>query len=140
MASNDLTTAVRLLESGWPQRFTAEQAAAYLQALDDLPAEAVASAVRNLLRSDEYRPSIARIRRVAVVGALPTEAQALEDARTWLRYRDARQWVNGSGYNPERPQVHSAVVEACAGLRLTGGWQERFLWAWKEQIRRSAGE
>lgn len=135
-----LEGALTLLEEAWPQRFTPEQAGVYLDALEDLDPDDVRAAVLRLVRTEEFRPSVARIRREVAAGSLPSIDVALRQAETLLGYREARQFVNGSGFDPVQPDVDDAVIAACAGLRLSFGWRDRFTQAWREQMRRAAGE
>lgn len=128
---SDVEAALVLLEDGWPQRFTPEQATVYLEALDDLDGAAVRRAVGRLIRTDEFRPSVARIRREVLAGERPTLHEAMRQAEAIMRWREALQYVNGSGFEPQKPDVHAAVLEALAGVRSGWGWRDRFVVAWK---------
>lgn len=132
-----IASVVRMLEYGWSQKFTPEMAALYLQGLADLDVEAAQRAVQRLLRTEDYRPSVAAVRREIASEGLPSVDEALRQAEEWLRYRESRRFVNGSGYKPVRPTVHAAVREACLGLSgLAPRWQERFVAAWRNGSRK----
>jgi hypothetical protein len=127
-----LVAAVEMLESGWPQRFSEEQAAVYLDGLADLDPKVLLATVKRLVRTEEYRPSIASIRREVAMDGLPSERDALRQAHAYLRWAEARRFVNGSGFDPVRPDVHDAVVETCFGLSVARpGWEERFVTKWR---------
>jgi hypothetical protein len=132
-----IAAVVRMLEYGWPQKFSPEMALLYIEGLADTDPDAAQRAVRRLIRTSEFRPSVAAVRREIASEALPGLAEALTQAEQWLRYRDAQQYVNGSGYKPVRPEVHAAVRQACAALPgLVPRWQERFTAAWRDSSRK----
>jgi len=128
-----LEDAILILEDGWPQRFTVEQAGVYLEALDDLEPQAVRDAVIRLLRVDEFRPSVARIRREVAAASAPSVEQALAQAEQVMRYREARRYVNGSGFDPEPPDVDPRVIAVLRSVPKTFGWQEKFVTLWRRQ-------
>ncbi len=88
---------------------TAETVATYIVHLADVPAEVMEAAVIDLIRTEEWFPAIARIRRACaeVALALPTEGDAL--AQIEARMRWARLPEDD---RPEQPEVHPAVREA----------------------------
>ena len=132
MMRDPLVVAVEVLEAGWPQRFSEDQAEMYLDGLSDLDPKALVAAVKRLVKTEEFRPSIAAIRRAVARAGLPDDAEAVKQAATYLRWAEARRFVNGSGFDPVRPEVHDAVVEACFGLTLSRpGWEERFVAKWR---------
>ena len=131
VSATDIAMAVRMLEAGWGARFTPETASLYLDGLADLDAAATVQAVRRLLRSEEFRPSVARVRREVEAADRGSVEEALAQAEALLGWRDSIRFVNGSGWTPERPVVASGVLAACEGLRLDYGWRERFLAAWR---------
>lgn len=111
---------MRVIEHAWPRKIEPETAALYMEHMLDLPYDATVAAVKRLVVSDEFMPAIATIRRT-VAGALgllpPPEAIALAQADAWLDYQHQRGFVNGSGYSPDAPVVHPAVMAACEGVR-----------------------
>ena len=131
MSATDVAMAVRMLEAGWGARFSPETASLYLDGLADLDPAATVQAIRRLLRSEEFRPSVARVRREVEAADTDSVETALAQAESLLGWRQANQFVNGSGWAPERPMVSPAVLAACEGLRLDYGWRERFLAAWR---------
>lgn len=128
---NNNAPAVRVLESGWGASFSPEAAALYLDGLSDLDPDVTLRAVRRLLRTEEFRPSIARVRREVLTERSLTVEVAVKQAEAFLRWRDASRFVNGSGYAPVRPEVDDRVVVACAGLQLVAGWRDKFLFVWR---------
>jgi hypothetical protein len=138
MTDHPAAQAIRMLEHGWPGRMTPETAALYLDGLGDLPAGALVAAVRTLLRTSEYRPSVALVRQEAGrqgAGAAPGDLEAMAQALELLRYREQLRHVNGSGYEAQRPAVHPAVERVClaAGLTLDDvRWRQTFRAAWQE--------
>ncbi len=124
---------VRLLEFGWSQKFPPEMALVYVECLRGLPYRATRAGVEAMLRTEEFRPSVAAVCRAAT-GA-PDEAAALVGAERWLAYREQMRFVNGSGYVPVRPDVHTLVVESCAGLSAgMFGWQTRFRGSYEVRV------
>lgn len=124
---------VQLLEFGWSQKFPPEMALIYVECLRGLPYGATRAGVEAMLRTEEFRPSVAAVCRAAT-GA-PTEAEALVAAERWLAYREQVRFLNGSGYVPVRPEVHDLVVESCAGLSAgMFGWQSRFKGSYEARV------
>jgi hypothetical protein len=124
---------VRLLEFGWSQKFPPEMALVYVECLRGLPYRATRAGVEAMLRTEEFRPSVAAVCRAAT-GA-PDEAAALVGAERWLAYREQMRFVNGSGHVPVRPDVHTLVVESCAGLSAgMFGWQTRFRGSYEVRV------
>jgi hypothetical protein len=92
---------------------TREQIVVYVRELEDIPVPVLEAAVRKIIRTAQWFPTVAEIRLAAaeVTLHLPSEPEALRqiDARmTWAR--DKR----GTA-----PPVHPLVYEA---LRRVGGW------------------
>ena len=118
MTPEEAALIVDMIDAGW-SRMRQETALLYVQNMLDLPYEVVAQVLKDLMAQSDYRPSIAAIRRgsAAALGLMPpTEAEALEQAVDYLRYKGQLMYVNGSGYRPEEPRVHPAVKAACAPL------------------------
>ena len=127
----DIPGVVKMLEFGWSPGISQEQAVMYLTGLGDLDPTEAQRAVLRLLRTEEYRPSVARVRREVLSGGLPEFTVALAQAEALLRYRDGLRYVNGSGYRPSEPEVHPVVVEVCRGLGLSRDWRGEFSRRWK---------
>jgi len=124
---------VRILEFGWSQKFPAEMALIYVESLRSLPFKPVKSAVEAMLRTEEFRPSVAAICRSAT--NVPNPANAVLSARRWLEYQEQLQFANGSGWVPVRPEVHTLVIEACAGLSVgMFGWENRFKAVYENRV------
>ena len=124
---------VRLLEFGWSQKFPPEMALIYVECLRGLPYTAAKSGIEGMLRTEEFRPSVAAMCRAAT-GA-PEEADALAGAERWLAYQEQMRFVNGSGHVPVRPDVHNLVIESCAGLSAgMFGWQSRFKGSYEARV------
>lgn len=124
---------VRLLEFGWSQKFPPEMALIYVECLRGLPYRSTRAGVEAMLRTEEFRPSVAAVCRAAT-GA-PCEAEALAGAERWLAYREQMRFVNGSGHVPVRPVVHDLVIESCAGLSAgMFGWQSRFKGSYEARV------
>lgn len=113
---------VELLEFGWPNREMAEQTAMlYMAALSDLPFDAAVEAVKRLLLTDEFRPSVAAVRRevALALGLLPPGLdEALAQARAYCAWREQARFVNGSGSVSVCPSTHDVVVKVCRGLSV----------------------
>lgn len=88
----------------------------YVRELSDVPPAILEEAVRALIRTSEWFPSVAAIRQAVAERtlALPSEAEAL--AQVSARSRWARQDEDERG---DRPDVHPLVREA---LDQVGGW------------------
>jgi len=110
----------KFVQHGWPGDFTEEALAIYLDALTPLPFEAVATAIKGMLLTCKFRPSIAEVYSAAVAqlgGSAPPLAEALGQGRQWVRYLEQMQWSNGSGYVPQAPEAHPLVVRCCGSMR-----------------------
>lgn len=130
--SEQLIAAIRMLEAGWSQPFSEQQAALYLDGLSDLPGEAVQAAVRRLVRVEEYRPSVAAVRRCVAADGAPDVQEALRQAEMLLRWREQRRFVNIER-SAREPVVHVSVREICDGVRgRVFGWREVFVREWKQ--------
>lgn len=127
----DIPAVVKMLEFGWSPRFTTEQAVMYLTGLADLDPDETQRAVVRLLRTEEYRPSVAMIRREVLSAELPELSEALVQAEALVRYREALRFVNGSGYRPVEPEVHPVVAEICFALGWARDWRGEFVRRWK---------
>lgn len=129
---------MRVIEHAWPRKIEPETAALYIEHMRDLPYEVTVAAVKRLVVSDEFMPSIATIRRTVAdaLGLLPPpDAIAIAQADAWLDYQHQQGFVNGSGYAPEPPDVHPAVIAACEGVRdaLHPSWSTAFRHLYRAQ-------
>jgi hypothetical protein len=130
---------VRAVEAGWPQRaMSRETAVLYADGLMDLPLDVVKSAVRRLVRCEEYRPAVAVVRREVLVlmGQLPPSLdEALGQAQRWYEWRSQAGWANGTGYNSVRPDLDNVVVRVCESLNVDINdhtWRHLFRAAYKD--------
>ena len=125
MKLEDAAKIVRMLEFGWSQKFPPETALIYVECLRSLPYESTNSGVQAMLRTDEFRPSVAALCKAGL--GVPSSAVALSQAAAWLRYKEQMRFVNGSGHVPVRPETHRLVIESCGGLSIdTFAWQSKF--------------
>lgn len=122
MTPAEVGRVVELLEFGWPNRDMAEQTAMlYMAALSDLPFDAAVGAVKRLLLTDEFRPSVAAVRREVALslGLLPPGLDdALVEARAWCEWREQARFGNGSGSVSVCPPIHHVVVKVCRSLSV----------------------
>lgn len=97
------------------QPVTADTLRVYLRELDDIPADALEVAVRALIRTSEFFPTVRAIRETVTEAtlALPGEAEALGQVAARVA------WLS-SGLTAETtaPPLHEKVKEA---LNLVGG-------------------
>lgn len=139
MTPEEAVNLVDLISETWGENFSTTRAAAWVAGLLDLPMDSAMSALRALSMSRSTTPAIATIRRevMEAAGVLPPDPQtAILQADAWLVYRDQLGYANGSGWTPQAPQVHPAVVSAC-GL-VNGnfeGWRRDFLAAYDAAAR-----
>lgn len=108
---------VRVVEHGWPQKdFSEESAMVYLDGLKDLPMDSALAALRSLVRTSDFRPTVAEIRRETArsLGQLPPPLdEALGQAAEWSRWIEQCQFQNGTGELGVRPVVHPLVMRVC---------------------------
>lgn len=134
MTPDEAANVVDFVSETWGAEFSPARAAVYISELSDLPFGETLAAVKGLVRTFNVVPSIARIRSTVMgaAGLLPPDPQtAIAQADRWLRYQDQLSYANGSGYRPVEPEVHPAVVRACA--LVNGGyegWRRDFLAAY----------
>jgi hypothetical protein len=97
------------------QHVTGGNHAAYVRALSDLPLPVLAEAVERCVRTEEWLPTVAVVRRTAaeIMLALPTEADAL------AQIQERQRWARDPGDAPTLPPVHPLVQSA---LDRVGGW------------------
>ncbi len=110
-----LRPALELLAAGWPQQFTREQVTVYAEMLADVPPDELVAAVRHLIATSDFRPSVAEVRRTVLVArsGIPTPEQAAAQAEAlddWHRAR-AVPW-GAQAEPPPAPDVHPLVLEA----------------------------
>lgn len=109
-----LGSLLRDLQAAFPrERITAETASLYARELADLPPGLLEQAVRDVIRTGTYFPTVAAIRQTAAEHALalPGEAAALAAIETRISWA-----VHSEG---ARPDVHPLVAEA---LNQVGGY------------------
>ena len=127
MTRGQMSKLLVLIEEGWPGQMTEEAAALYVEMLADLDGPTAICAVKRLLLTSEYRPTIATVRKAVEREGFPPLPEAMQQARRLARYREQRRFANGSGYEPVPPVVHDAVMRACEGLALTTNrWERQF--------------
>ncbi len=107
--------ALELLAAGWPQPLSREQVAVYAEMLADIPPDELAHAVRRLITTSDFRPSVAEIRRAVIThrAALPSEEEAAAQCRLLDEWESGR--IVPWGAQPEPPpppEVHPLVLEA----------------------------
>lgn len=110
-----LRDAVQLVAAGWPQSFTPEQATVYLEMLADVPPDELTAAVRRLISTSDFRPSVAAIRTAVLDGrgVAPSPAEAAEQAAMLDEWAAARAVPWGAQEAPPaQPTVHPAVLDA----------------------------
>lgn len=118
MTPEQARRAAKFLQHGWPGDFTEEAVAIYLDALMPLPFDQVAAALRSLLLTCRFRPSVAQIREaVAASDGTPGLVDALRQGAEFFEFVSQSQWVNGSGWVPSRPRVHPTVELAVEAMR-----------------------
>lgn len=110
---------VSMIAAAWPMpAMTTDQAALYLDGLSDIPADIGMHAVRRLILAEDFRPTVAKIRRTAadVAGLCPPSlAAAMVEAESLLEWRRRSLVARGAGMGPgDPPNVHPAVQEAVA--------------------------
>lgn len=127
MKRGEMGKLLTVIEEGWPGQMSEEAAALYVEALADLDGPSALGAVKRLLLTSEYRPTVAAVRSAVGREGFPALPEAMAQARAVARYREQRAYVNGSGYEPVPPVVHDAVMRACDALPMTHfGWERRF--------------
>lgn len=115
MTAQSMRPALELLAAGWPQPFNREQVAVYAEMLADVPPGDLVDAVRRLITTSDFRPSVAEIRRAVLVGRgqLPTEEAAAAQAILLDEWDAARGVPWGAQAEPPpAPDVHPLVLEA----------------------------
>lgn len=129
------------ISATWGVDFTAERAAVWMDLLMDLPFDAAVRAVRSLGATRSTCPAPANLRRevMGAAGLLAPDPQtAVAQADRWLTYQDQRGYSNGSGWEPPEPNVHPAVVRACALVNGSfEGWRRDFLAAYDKVAART---
>lgn len=147
MKPEEIRDILRQVQKVWTrQEMDAESAKQYAEALIDLPANLTMEAVKRLRATDDWMPSISRIRRkvYGLAGFGPPHLDvAMDQAHEWLHYRNQKSFVNGSGYTPTAPQVHPLVLTTLRGIGASSDkdWETSFRFeyekevgSWKEQI------
>lgn len=132
---------VRVVEHGWPQKaFSEESAMVYLDGLKDLPAQAAFDALRSLVRTSEFRPTVAEVRRETArsLGQLPPGLDdALGQAAEWSRWSEQRRFQNGNGELGVQPGTHPVVMKVCLELSpdlSDPTWRHLFRAAYREAV------
>ena len=134
MKLEDAAKIVRMLEFCWSQKFPPETALIYVECLRSLPFEPTNMAVQAMLRTDEFRPSVASLCKAGL--GVPPSAVALSQAAVWMRYKEQMRFVNGSGHVPVRPETHRLVIESCKGLSADMfAWQSKFTGMYETLVR-----
>lgn len=110
-----MTHPLELLAVGWPQALSREQVAVYAEMLADVPAGELEAALRRLLTTADFRPSVAEIRRSVVLARadVPTDEEAAAQAAlldSWAASA-AVPW-GAQAEPPPRPVVHPLVASA----------------------------
>lgn len=106
--------ALELLAAAWSQPLTREATLVYGEFLADIPLDETIAAIRRLITTSEWRPSVAEIRRTVVEGRdpIPTAAEAAEQCELLDDFEARRRVPIGAQVPPVRPQVHPAVLAA----------------------------
>lgn len=115
MTASALRPALELLAAGWPQELTREQITVYAEMLADVPPDELLAAVRRLIATNDFRPSVAEVRRTVIVAraGIPTPEQAAEQAEALDAWNRAHAVPWGAQPEPPPPpDVHPLVREA----------------------------
>lgn len=125
----EAAVAVAGIEKLWGE-MSEDRSRIYMEVILDLPFDLTVRCVRALMGSRATMPAPAVIRREVMreAGLLPpTVDLALMQAEMWLGYQRSMGFVNGSGWQPDEPVVHPAVVRSCRGLDGGhGSWSSTF--------------
>lgn len=87
--------------------------------LKDLPGELVGAAVRRMIATLKFPPSIADVRS-AVANGLADARGAVDAGEAWRRVRKAITWY---GYYREADAREALGSDIWAGVEMAGGWQ-----------------
>ena len=123
----------------WPYfatKMTAGIAAQYARAMQDIPAEAVEMALASLVRTSDYFPSVAAIRREAesIIRAMNGNIELTAD-EGWHEVMHAlRAYPHRS--HPLQPLTQAALA-ACGGLTKLANSEEAMLPAFQSQFRKA---
>lgn len=115
MNGDEARQILTLVTKAWPRpEMERETVAIYAEGISDLPGPAAIEAVKNLIRTEEFRPSVARIRRsvLEATHVIPTLDEALAQAEALEDWHYRTGVPLGAGSSPERPEVHPLVEEA----------------------------
>lgn len=132
MKVDEVRQVVSALSNGWSgSKFTEIQNREFAEGLRDLPFEAALAAVRSLQRTEEFRPSIARVRLMVAhrLGLLPPgPSKAVEEAVVWVDAQAQLGFVNGGSYDPPDPVApHPSVARVLDQLDVTHpSWTAQF--------------
>lgn len=114
--------ALMLLAYSWPGEWSDGQAETYRMMLADVPSGDLLRAVSAAVKTSEFRPSVAAIRREVLDArvSFPSADEAVSQAEEWSYFRQQSQFAGGS-YRPRKPEVHPLVVKAWneVGLDVT---------------------
>lgn len=140
MNKQEATDLVKQLVVTWPRpEIGIETIMVYRESLEDLPYDHTAEAIRRLRASEDWMPSVAKIRRkvYGIAGFGPPHLEeAIEQAHEFLRYQAQRSYVNGSGYQPTAPPIHPLVASTITGAGAHDGndWEEGFRFVYKDNL------
>ena len=130
---------VRMIDAGWPnRRLEPDSALIYMEGLADLPADLAAQAVKNLIRTDDFRPTVSAVRRevARLAGLLPPDLdEALAQAEALARWREQTAYSNGLAVGSVCPTAHDVVVRVWSSLSVSVDdptWKHLFRAAYRE--------
>lgn len=132
---------VKIIEHAWPgPKISTETAVVMIMGVCDLPYELTHKTMTRLVQTNQFRPSIAEVRREVAkeLGLLPppVDIASLEAVR---QVEQIEQWrfYNGSGWKPDPiDKVHPLVERVLRGIDTTNNdWLNRFQRAYAAALR-----
>jgi hypothetical protein len=132
---------LKTVAATWPrQAMSVATVESYAAGVRDLPCDLTTRAIDELRSTEDWLPSVARIRR-KVYGlanfAPPTLEEAMREAERWLKWQQThRLVVNESGIIPKEPYIHPIVVSTLTGVaaRDGGDWMDGFRFVYKDNV------
>jgi hypothetical protein len=136
---DEVAVIVRMVDAGWSgRRLEPDAAMVYMEGLSDLPFDVTLDAMRNLIRTEDFRPTVSEIRREVadLEGLLPPDLDvALAQAEALARWREQQAYSNGLTAGSVCPTAHDVVVRVWASLSVSVDdptWKHLFRAAYRE--------